>query len=88
MTVSDSSEFFLPRAFLQACRRWRKISKVADSTGVDLTAGELLTRTLVLRRVLLREILGPDEKFVAVLLPPSVAAVVANVVMSLMGAWP
>ena len=58
MTVSHSSEFFLPRAFLQGCRRWRNISKVADSTGVDLTGGELLTRSLVLRRILLREVLA------------------------------
>jgi len=85
MNVADPSEFFLPRAFLRGCRRFRKISKVADSTGVDLTGSQLLTRALVLRRILLREVLQPDEKFVAVLLPPSVAAVVANVVMTLMG---
>jgi acyl-[acyl-carrier-protein]-phospholipid O-acyltransferase/long-chain-fatty-acid--[acyl-carrier-protein] ligase len=85
LPVSDSSEFFLPRAFLRGCRRFGNQSKVADSTGVDLTGGELLTRALVLRRIVLREVLQPDEKFVAVLLPPSVAAVVANVVLSLMG---
>jgi acyl-[acyl-carrier-protein]-phospholipid O-acyltransferase/long-chain-fatty-acid--[acyl-carrier-protein] ligase len=58
---------------------------VADSTGVDLTGSQLLIRSLVLRRIVLREVLAADEKFVAVLLPPSVAAVVANVVLSLLG---
>ena len=81
--VSDSNDFFLPRAFLRSCRRWRKRSKVADSTGVDLTGGQLSARTLVLRRILLREVLEPDERFVAILLPPSVAAVVANAVLTL-----
>ena len=33
---------------------WR--SKVADSTGVELTGGKLLTRTLVFRRLLLRSV--------------------------------
>ncbi len=70
---------------MRACRHWRGKSKVADSTGADLTGGDLLTRSLVLRRILLREVLAPDEKFVGILLPPSVAAVVANVVMTLMG---
>jgi len=82
--VSESSEFFLPREFLACCRRWRAKSKVADSSGADLTGGDLLTRSLVLRRFLMREIVRPDERFVAVLLPPSVAAVVANVSLSLM----
>ena len=44
----------LPRQFLRMCRRnWRK-PKIADSTGVELTGGELLIRTLVVRRVLRR----------------------------------
>src|SRR5689334_9290428 len=77
-------EFFLPCAFLRACRKWRKRSKVADSTGVDLTGGDLLTRTLVARSALLRHVLAPDEKYVGILLPPSVAAVVSNAVCPLM----
>ena len=52
---------------------------------VDLTGGTLLVRTLVLRRLLLREVLAADEKFVGILLPPSVAAVVANAAMPLSG---
>ncbi|MCE9553436.1 MAG: MFS transporter [Planctomycetes bacterium] len=44
----------LPKAFLKSCRRaWRR-SKVADSTGADLTGKQLLMRSLALRRALLR----------------------------------
>ncbi len=74
-----------PQAFVRAARRWRRKSKVADSTGADLTGGTLLLRTLVLRRILLREVLQADEKYVGVLLPPSVAAVVANAALTLSG---
>ncbi len=59
--------------------------KVADSTGSKLNNQELLIRTLVLRRYLLREVLGPevDEKNVGVFLPPSVPAVVTNFALGL-----
>ena len=85
MTEHADETLLPPRAFLRAARRWRRKSKVADSTGVDLTGGTLLLRTLVLRRLLLRHVWGPEEKFVGILLPPSVAAVVANAATSLAG---
>ena len=75
----------LPRAFLRMCRRNWGRAKVADSMGTELTGGELLLRSLVLRRILTRGILAPDEKFVGLLLPPSVGAAVANAAMPLMG---
>lgn len=75
----------LPVAFLRSCRLWKRKSKVADSTGMDLSGGMLLMRTLILRRILLREVLAADEKFVGILLPSSVAGVVANAVMPLIG---
>jgi acyl-[acyl-carrier-protein]-phospholipid O-acyltransferase/long-chain-fatty-acid--[acyl-carrier-protein] ligase len=75
----------LPRAFLRMCRRNWGRAKVADSMGTTLTGGELLLRSLVLRRILTRGILAPDEKFVGLLLPPSAGGVVANAAMPLMG---
>jgi acyl-[acyl-carrier-protein]-phospholipid O-acyltransferase / long-chain-fatty-acid--[acyl-carrier-protein] ligase len=75
----------LPREFLRMCRRSRKRLKVADSIGTKLTGGELLLRTLILRRILLREVLGDDEKHVGLMLPPSAGAVVANAAIPLMG---
>lgn len=52
--------------------------KIADSSGAKLTGPQLLIRMLALRRYLLREVIGPDEKHVGVFLPPSVAAVATN----------
>lgn len=57
--------------------------KAADSTGVKLGGTDLLIRTLALRRYLLREVLGPDEKHVGVFLPPTVPAVAANFALAL-----
>ena len=57
--------------------------KLADTTGVDLTGGSLLARSLAFRRLLRRRVLTADEHCVGVLLPPSVAAVVANAALLL-----
>jgi acyl-[acyl-carrier-protein]-phospholipid O-acyltransferase/long-chain-fatty-acid--[acyl-carrier-protein] ligase len=75
----------LTLAFIRNCRRsmWR--SKAADSRGMECTGGQLLMRSLVLRRLLLREVLAPDEKFVGVLLPPSVPGVLANTALPMCG---
>lgn len=72
-----------PRSFLRTCRRNRKRAKIADSSGAELTGGQLLLRTLILRRLLRREVLGEDEQHVGLLLPPSVGAVVTNAALSL-----
>jgi acyl-[acyl-carrier-protein]-phospholipid O-acyltransferase/long-chain-fatty-acid--[acyl-carrier-protein] ligase len=74
------------RAFLRTARRSRRRAKVADSAGAEpagLSGGALLVRTLILRRILRREVLTKDEKQVGILLPPSVAGVLANAALSL-----
>ena len=78
----------LADGFLRRCRTsvYREI--VADSLSPrPLRGGELLTRALVARRVLSRE-LGADERMVGVLLPPSVSAVVLNAALTLLGRTP
>ena len=65
------------------CRRRLRATKVSDTLGASLTGGQLLTRALVLRRLLRRAVLAPDERNIAVLLPPSAAAVVTNLALSL-----
>jgi acyl-[acyl-carrier-protein]-phospholipid O-acyltransferase/long-chain-fatty-acid--[acyl-carrier-protein] ligase len=65
------------------CRHRLRTTKISDTTGVALSGGELLTRALVLRRLLRRSVLGPDEQNVAVLLPPSAGAVVTNLALTL-----
>jgi acyl-[acyl-carrier-protein]-phospholipid O-acyltransferase/long-chain-fatty-acid--[acyl-carrier-protein] ligase len=73
----------LPRQFLRMCRRNFFRKKIADSTGVELTGAGLLLKSLVFRRLLNRKLLAADEKFVGVLLPPSVAGVVVNAALPL-----
>jgi acyl-[acyl-carrier-protein]-phospholipid O-acyltransferase/long-chain-fatty-acid--[acyl-carrier-protein] ligase len=67
---------------VDVCRR-QSGPKVADSTGQELSGVALLTRALVLRRLLRRRLLGTDERHVGLLLPPSVGAVVANLALAL-----
>ncbi|MDQ3692135.1 MAG: AMP-binding protein [Chloroflexota bacterium] len=68
---------------MRACRDRRGGVKIVDSTGAELTGGELLTRALVLRALLRRHVLAEDEPRVAILLPPSAAAVVTNMALAL-----
>jgi acyl-[acyl-carrier-protein]-phospholipid O-acyltransferase / long-chain-fatty-acid--[acyl-carrier-protein] ligase len=75
----------MPRAMIRNCRKSLFRWKVADSTGIELTGGELLVRTFICRRLLLRHVLEPYEKYVGILLPPSVAGVVTNAALSMSG---
>ncbi|MDP9364930.1 MAG: AMP-binding protein [Chloroflexota bacterium] len=83
MTRLTGSETSLFRDLVRTSRRRRRRAKIADSTGVELSGGELLTRALVLRRLLRRDLLGPEERHVGILLPPSAGAVVANLALAL-----
>ena len=59
---------------------------MADSTGVSLTFGSALIRSLALGRALGRE-LGP-EPYVGLMVPPSVPAAVANIALLMLGKIP
>ena len=48
-----------------------------------MTGGSLLMRTLIFRRLLLRDVLKADEKFVGLLVPPSAGGVLANAATTL-----
>lgn len=71
------------RMFLRQCRRRLFRFKIGDSTGQDMTGGALLMRTLILRRLLRRHVLGRDEKMVGVLIPPSSGGIVVNMALAL-----
>jgi acyl-[acyl-carrier-protein]-phospholipid O-acyltransferase / long-chain-fatty-acid--[acyl-carrier-protein] ligase len=75
----------LPRAMIRNCRKALFRSKLSDSTGVEVTGGKLLAGTLVMRRLLLRHVLGPEDKYVGILLPPSVGSVITNAALSMDG---
>lgn len=81
--VDHRKEF--PVLATRALRSWRRRGKrlqAADTTGVEAGGRTLLIRTLALRRCLRREVFSPDEKYVGVLLPPSVGAVAVNVALA------
>jgi acyl-[acyl-carrier-protein]-phospholipid O-acyltransferase/long-chain-fatty-acid--[acyl-carrier-protein] ligase len=75
----------LPRAMIRNLRKSMFKPKVADSTGIELTGGKLLAATIVFRRILLRHVLGPDERYVGVFIPPSVGSIIANAALSMTG---
>lgn len=75
----------LPRAMIRNCRRSMLRQKLSDTTGLELTGSKLLIATLVMRRLLMRYVLKPDEKFIGLLLPPSVGSVLANAALSMTG---
>lgn len=75
----------LPKLARHLIRVWRKAGsriQAADSTGVEASGRQMLIRTLALRRVLRREVFSSDERFVGVLLPPSVGGVVVNAMLA------
>ena len=78
-------KIMLPRAFLRQCRKQLFAKKIADSTGVEMTGGSLLMRTLIFRRLLLRKVLADDERFVGLLIPPSAGGVLANAAVTIAG---
>ncbi|MGE3317308.1 MAG: acyl-[ACP]--phospholipid O-acyltransferase, partial [Planctomycetaceae bacterium] len=73
-----------PRQLLRQLRKSRFRSKVADSSGAELTGGKLLTAILVFKRLLERKVFAADERMVGILLPPSVGGAIANGAVSLL----
>ena len=73
----------LVETFIRKCKKRCCKVKVADSMSGELTGAQLLTRTLVLRRLLRRLVLQDDEQYVGLLLPPSLGGVLANMALSI-----
>ncbi len=57
--------------------------KIGDSTGTSETGGSLLTRALVLRRLLRKHVLKKGEQNVGVLIPPSIGGAIVNLSLAL-----
>ncbi len=83
MEQRKGRQMVLPRQFLRNCRKGLFRLKLSDSTGQECTGGQTLTRALVLKRLLEREILSADENMVGVLLPPSVGGALVNAALSI-----
>ncbi|MDO4557815.1 MAG: AMP-binding protein, partial [Planctomycetia bacterium] len=79
----DRSAWLNPaQRLVRMCRFDPKRRKVSDLSGT-LTSEQLLTRILIFRRLLRRDILAPDETRVGVLIPPSLGGVVATYALTL-----
>jgi acyl-[acyl-carrier-protein]-phospholipid O-acyltransferase/long-chain-fatty-acid--[acyl-carrier-protein] ligase len=83
-TSPGPAPLILQRRMLRACRSAARRLKMADSLGTRLTGRELLLRILAARRVLER-VLGPDERMVGVMLPPTAAGAIVNAALALSG---
>ena len=69
--------------FIYSCKRQKRKSKITDSLRSEETGGMLLTRALVLRRLLRREVYSPEEIYVGVLIPPTVGGAIVNLSLGL-----
>ncbi|MDR2754449.1 MAG: AMP-binding protein [Planctomycetaceae bacterium] len=77
------TESLIPiRQMLRACRTEKNTLKIADSTGMEMTGGQVLLTALVFRRLLHRN-LGVNEQHVGLLMPTSVYGVLANLGLAL-----
>jgi acyl-[acyl-carrier-protein]-phospholipid O-acyltransferase/long-chain-fatty-acid--[acyl-carrier-protein] ligase len=79
-----AGKFIAPAAaFVTASKAAKFRSKVGDSTKQEETGGQLLTRALVLRKLLTKHVLAADENHIGVLIPPSVGGAIVNVALAL-----
>ncbi|MBM3226691.1 MAG: MFS transporter, partial [Candidatus Tectomicrobia bacterium] len=83
MRYRASSQETLPRRFIRTAKRHWSAFCMADSTGAQLTYGEALIQSVHCARWLQKQ--APQARLVAVLLPPSVAAALANLAVLLAG---
>ncbi|WP_442482176.1 acyl-[ACP]--phospholipid O-acyltransferase [Aeoliella sp. SH292] len=71
------------RTMIRTCRQARFRWKLTDTAGEMLTGSQLLMRTFILQRLLVREVLAADEQYVGVLIPPASGAAITNAALSL-----
>ena len=69
--------------FIYSCKRQKFKLKCVDSMKSEEKGGSLLLRSLVLRRLLKREVLDKDETTVGVLIPPTVGGAIVNLALGL-----
>lgn len=71
--------------FVRAAKKRKFSKKVSDSSGAQIKGGEALMRSLILRRLLKKHVLGEGEKHVGVLIPPSFGGFATNVALAMDG---
>ncbi len=84
MAVANLTEHVsLAEKSIRICKQRKRGKKIADSLGNELTGGGVLMRAMILRWLLARHVLAQEERVVGLLLPPTVAGVVANLALAL-----
>lgn len=85
LAVKDRQPPFVSpvQSFIRSCKKQKFRFKAADSSGSKTTGGSTLMRSLILRRLLRRHVLAPDERNVGILIPPSVGGLVTNLALAL-----
>lgn len=78
-------DYVLPWQLLRNYKkvRFSKTLQFIDSTGSETSEKDFFIRTLVMRRLLRREVLQKNEKMVGVLTPPAVGGAIINAALSL-----
>ena len=85
MKLNKKELMIPPRKMMRNCRKVGFNEFIADTTGASLSGYSLLLKLLVLQRLLKREVLGPDEKNVGLLVPMSVGGILTNGALAMDG---
>ena len=72
-----------PQMLIKNCKKRKFSRKICDSTGQAEKGGTLLTKALVLRRLVKNHVLAADETNVGVLIPPSNGGTIVNLALAL-----
>lgn len=84
MNARSDYQALAPENFVTASRNRMFRTVLADSVGQSLSGGQVLMRTIILARLLNRQ-LAEDEKYVGLLLPPSAGAALVNAAITMTG---
>ncbi len=72
-----------PKLLIKNLKKRKFSMKIGDSTGQSEKGGTLLTKVLVLRRLLRKFVIAKDEIHVGVLIPPSNGGAIVNLALAL-----
>ncbi|MGL6194515.1 MAG: 1-acyl-sn-glycerol-3-phosphate acyltransferase, partial [Thermoguttaceae bacterium] len=72
-----------PRQMVRSLRKCGSRELMRDTTGAKLSGSKFLLATLVLRRILRREVLAKDEKNIGLFVPMSVGGCLTNATLAL-----
>ena len=72
-----------PEQLIKQCKKGKFKIKIGDSTGQTEKGGTLITKALVLRKLLRKYAIHKDEQIIGVLIPPSNGGAIVNFALAL-----